>query len=127
MICGTAMQTTSTDIAVSLRDVSMTFPPAMQALKPATLDIPRGEFICFLGPSGCGKSTLLRIVAGLQKPTTGQVESSKLAYVFQDAHLLPWRNVLRNVALPLELTGLGKRDRTSAARAMLEQIELEDF
>jgi NitT/TauT family transport system ATP-binding protein len=123
------MVESTVDVAVSLRNVSMTFPPAMQALRPITLEIPRGQFICFLGPSGCGKSTLLRIIAGLQTPTGGETRKRKsdLAYVFQDAHLLPWRNVVRNVALPLELAGIGRYQRFSAARGMLEQIQLHEF
>jgi NitT/TauT family transport system ATP-binding protein len=88
-----------------------------------------GEFAAILGPSGCGKSTLLRIIAGLDKPTEGGVEiqpAAKIAYVFQDAHLLPWRNVLKNVALPLELMGTGAAERTRAAQAALEQVGLAD-
>src|ERR1700722_1700232 len=88
-----------------------------------------GEFVAILGPSGCGKSTLLRIIAGLDKATEGKVvlgNEAKIAYVFQDAHLLPWRNVLRNVALPLELLGIHKRQRLAAAEAALAQVGLSD-
>ncbi len=91
------------------------------------LEIAAGEFLALVGPSGCGKSTLLRLVAGLDQPQAGAIHVGSageesavagknyrrpkrirddIAYVFQDAHLLPWRNVLRNVALPLELKGV---------------------
>lgn len=82
-----------------------------------------------LGASGSGKSTLLRLIAGFDRPTHGRVTvggTSRVAYVFQDAHLLPWRNVLRNVALPLELSGIDKRTRESRAMAAIEQVELTD-
>src|ERR1700722_13481384 len=88
-----------------------------------------GEFVAILGPSGCGKSTLLRIIAGLDKATEGKVvlgNEAKIAYAFQEAHLLPWRNVLRNVALPLELLGIHKRQRLAAAEAALAQVGLSD-
>jgi NitT/TauT family transport system ATP-binding protein len=104
----------------------------VQALAGITLNVSPGEFVAILGPSGCGKSTLLRIVAGLDHPTSGSIgrgenfDTRSIAYVFQDAHLLPWRNVLRNVALPLELRGVGKTDRLEAAAQALEQVGLSD-
>lgn len=87
-----------------------------------------------LGPSGCGKSTLLRIIAGLDRASSGSIEftpsrqlkEGRIAYVFQDAHLLPWRNVLRNVALPLELMGVHRNERNEAAAVALEQVGLTD-
>jgi len=98
------------------------------AIDNLSLEIQVGEFVAILGPSGCGKSTLLRILAGLEKPSVGSVEISreKIAYVFQDAHLLPWRNVLRNAALPLELMGIDRTERGLAARESLEQVGLAD-
>jgi NitT/TauT family transport system ATP-binding protein len=98
------------------------------AIENLSLEIQPGEFVAILGPSGCGKSTLLRIIAGLERPSSGTIEigSGKIAYVFQDAHLLPWRNVLRNAALPLELKGAGRSERTAAAREALEQVGLAD-
>ncbi|MGD0770754.1 MAG: ABC transporter ATP-binding protein [Tepidisphaeraceae bacterium] len=98
------------------------------AIENLALEIGRGEFVAVLGPSGCGKSTLLRIMAGLERPSSGTVEirQGRIAYVFQDAHLLPWRNVLRNAALPLELMGMGRAERLSAAREALEQVGLAE-
>lgn len=88
-----------------------------------------------LGPSGCGKSTLLRLIAGLDAPTSGSVlvdgvparlRRAPVAYVFQDAHLMPWRTVLDNAALPLELAGVPRAERRKTARAVLVDVGLED-
>ena len=92
------------------------------------LQVAAGEFVSILGPSGCGKSTLLRMIAGLDQPTAGSVELDRrgIAFVFQDAHLLPWRTVLDNAALPLELMGVSRPRRLEAARGALQQIGLAD-
>jgi len=105
------------------------FDGGVTAIESLDLTVAPGEFAAILGPSGCGKSTLLRIVAGLDKPTGGRVEIAsgvRLAYVFQDAHLLPWRNVLRNVSLPLELMGVSRAKRLAAAKESLRQVGLAD-
>jgi NitT/TauT family transport system ATP-binding protein len=114
------------------------------AVQSLSLDIPPGQFIALLGPSGCGKSTLLRMIAGLDEPTEGRVDfgpkpaegstlhyssgrgDSRIAYVFQDAHLIPWRTVLRNVELPLELLDQSRHDRREASLAALAQVGLVD-
>jgi len=85
------------------------------------LEIAAGEFIAILGPSGCGKSTLLRMIARLVEPTAGRItiqpeEQFQTSFVFQDAHLLPWRTVLDNAALPLELMGVEREARYATAR-----------
>ncbi len=101
----------------------------MEAVAGISLSIGAGAFVSVLGPAGWGKSPLLRMIAGLDRPTSGGIEvdrSKSIAYVFQDAHLLPWRNVLRNVALPLELKGVGRAERLAAAREALEQVGLGD-
>jgi NitT/TauT family transport system ATP-binding protein len=93
------------------------------------LDVPTGEFLAILGPSGCGKSTLLRIIAGLDQPQAGKIDEAArdhIAYVFQDAHLLPWRSVLANVALPLEFTGVSKSERRDRAQEALGMVGLSD-
>ncbi len=99
-----------------------------------TLDITAGSFVALLGPSGCGKSTLLRIIAGLDRVDAGEVRLEaptgeahpRIAYVFQDAHLLPWRSVLENVTLPLELLGEDKSARRAEAMAALSKVGLSD-
>jgi NitT/TauT family transport system ATP-binding protein len=114
--------------AVALRAIRRTF-GAVTALDGVDLTIEEGEFVAIVGPSGCGKSTLLRAVAGLDKVDSGEVEvdRSGIAYVFQDAHLLPWRTVSRNVALPLELSARWRsRLNGDAVRLALSEVELSD-
>ncbi|HEY7090338.1 MAG TPA: ABC transporter ATP-binding protein [Tepidisphaeraceae bacterium] len=117
--------------AVELKGVRRVFDAdgePVEAIARLDLHINPGEFVAILGPSGSGKSTLLRIIAGLDKPDEGQVHVSTRtpAYVFQDAHLLPWRNVWRNVELPLELMGVGRSQRSQAAREAIENVGLSD-
>ncbi|HSP68212.1 MAG TPA: ABC transporter ATP-binding protein [Bryobacteraceae bacterium] len=94
------------------------------------LSIDAGEFLAVLGPSGCGKSTLLRMIARLSPPSGGRIVTDpsvfQTAFVFQDAHLLPWRNVLDNAALPLELMGVEREERRAKARAVLNRVGLAD-
>lgn len=91
---------------ISMSNVDMTFGNAPPTLSNINLSFQRGEFVSIIGPSGCGKSTLLRIVAGLVNPTAGTLnmdQSAEKAFVFQEPTLLPWRSVLGNIGLPLEL------------------------
>jgi len=116
-------------VAVDLRGVRREFPGGVVAVESMDLHIDAGQFVAILGPSGCGKSTLLRMIAGLDRPNSGSLqtsEHSKVAYVFQDAHLLPWRNVLRNVALPLELIGVSRSHRLEAATASIQHVGLTE-
>src|SRR5712671_6129762 len=88
-----------------------------------------GEFLAILGPSGCGKSTLLRLIARLAEPDAGHIAIEpdgrfQTGFVFQDAQLLPWRTVLGNAALPLELMGVPGTEREAKARAALDQVGL---
>lgn len=106
------------------------------ALGPVTFSVEPGEFVCLVGPSGCGKSTFLRIVAGLQPPSKGAAliddqpitaPTRRVAIMFQEANLMPWRTVIDNVALPLELTGVSRSERYRTARSLLPRLGLEDF
>jgi len=120
----------TTGLPVLLNDVRRVFPGGVAALDGVSFAVEPGEFVAILGPSGCGKSTLLRMIAGLDEPTSGSIQTGAqrgtVAYVFQDAHLLPWRNVLANVALPLELSRLPRPRRLERARQAIEQVGLAD-
>lgn len=105
------------------------FPGAPPVISGLNLQIDAGEFLAILGPSGCGKSTLLRMIARLADPDAGTITADpqpRTAFVFQDAHLLPWRNVLDNAALPLELQGVAREPRYAAARSVLAQVGLTE-
>jgi NitT/TauT family transport system ATP-binding protein len=109
----------------------------VEVLAGIDLAVPGSQFVALLGPSGCGKSTLLRLVAGLDTPDGGAVmvdgrplgrreHPEALAFVFQEAHLLPWRTLIGNVILPLELRGTGHGERKGRALHMLERVGLAD-
>ena len=117
-------------VALRLEGVRRVFDPQLVVIENLDLKIDAGEFLAILGPSGCGKSTLLRMIAGLSAPDAGRmiIEPAQLktGFVFQDAHLLPWRTVLDNAALPLELMGAGRDERYAQARAVLSQVGLAE-
>ena len=106
------------------------------ALEDIDLSIDEEEFVCILGPSGCGKSTLLRMMAGLEKPTSGTILAldkpvvnpiPEAQMVFQEYSLMPWRDVLSNVELGLEMRHVPKAERRKKAKEMLETFGLGDF
>jgi NitT/TauT family transport system ATP-binding protein len=116
--------------AVDVRGVSKVFgqgPEAVVALDGVDLQVQPGEFVCLLGASGCGKTTLLNVVAGLDAPTTGQVDLdvARPAVMFQEAALLPWLSAGRNVELPLRLAGVGRAARRRRAEELLALVRLE--
>ena len=106
------------------------------ALGPISFEVADDEFVCLLGPSGCGKSSLIRVLAGLLRPSAGaafcddQAIDRPLpgsAIMFQDTNLMPWRTVLDNIALPLELAGISTAERYRTVRELLPQLNLENF
>ncbi|MEV0705985.1 ABC transporter ATP-binding protein [Nocardia aurea] len=124
-----ATYTTDPDPALAFRNISMVFENGTAALRDIDITVRPGEFVSLVGPSGCGKSTLLRLAAGFEKASSGSVEvaTDHLGYVFQEATLLPWRTVLRNVELPAELAGVGRADRRAAAMDAIERVGLGGF
>ncbi len=125
---------------IQARDVSLTFRPKnrdpVTALQNLSLDIARGEFVSIVGPSGCGKSTFLNILLGLVRPDAGVMElngrriegpGQDRAMVFQEFGLLPWRTVLGNVELGLELKGVDAERRRRRAAELIDMAGLAGF
>jgi len=123
------METARDAPALSFQGVSMVFPDGTHALNETSFDVRPGEFVTVVGPSGCGKSTLLKIASGLNKATRGtvSVDRSRIGYVFQDATLLQWRNVLRNVELMAELEDMPKGERRDKALQAIKLVGLTGF
>jgi NitT/TauT family transport system ATP-binding protein len=96
-------------------------------LEDITLDVAPGEFVCLLGASGCGKSTLLNLVAGLDKPSAGTIETpgGRPALMFQEHALFPWLTAGKNIELALKLRGVPKQDRRGKAESLLELVRLK--
>lgn len=124
---------------LELRSVSKTFysrRSTTPALRDITLSVASGEFVCLLGPSGCGKSTLLNIIAGLEKPDSGQVlidhnpikgPGRDRVVIFQEAALFPWLNVQDNVAFGLAAAGLPRAEWAAIADRYLRLVRLGNF
>jgi NitT/TauT family transport system ATP-binding protein len=125
---------------VAIRGVSQHFGvdgASVPALEGIDLEVPDGQFVSVVGPSGCGKSTLLSLVAGLRLPSRGAVLCDgepvtapmprKVGMIFQEANLLPWLSAVDNVAFPLKLRRVPKRERLEAAARMLELTGLAGF
>ncbi|MEJ1162019.1 ABC transporter ATP-binding protein [Prosthecomicrobium sp. N25] len=122
---------------LAIRDVVKTFGP-VQALRGVSLDIPAGDFFCFLGPSGCGKTTLLRVIAGLEAADSGSVvlggrdlsavpaRLRDFGMVFQSYSLFPNMTAARNVGYGLECRGRPKAEIADRATAMLKLVHLSD-
>ena len=101
---------------------------AVVALDGVDLNVRAGEFVCVVGASGCGKSTLLNLIAGLEEATSGSVEvAGRATLMFQDAALLPWLTVSRNVELALRLRGVGRSERAARAADLLGAVHLGGF
>ena len=119
---------------VSLQGVDKRFDSGTQALAGVSLTVAPGEFVTLLGPSGCGKSTVLRLVAGLDLASAGRLEvpalrggAAEIAFVFQDATLMPWARVADNVWLPLRLAGQSRAQAQPRIDQALTTVGLSEF
>ena len=123
---GEKMTTNAGTTLLDFSGVSMTFPDGTRALDNVSLSVRAGEFVTVVGPSGCGKSTLLRIASNLESNTGGvcTVDRDSIGYVFQDATLMPWRTVVKNVELIAELHKVGKEERAILAAEAIDLVGL---
>ena len=126
---------------IEARDLSLTFEAAdtpVFALSHVDLSVADGDFVSLIGPSGCGKTTLLRVIADLERATSGTITVNGMTpdearrkraygYVFQAPALYPWRNIERNVALPLEVMGFAAAERRQRIARNLELVNLKGF
>ncbi len=119
---------------MAVRNLNAVFPNGnggLRALKDVSFEVYPQEFVCVLGPSGSGKTTLLRVIAGLLPPTSGEVIFTggrpRIGYVFQQANLMPWRDVLDNITLPLELDGVPKTEARTRAQELVDLVGLQGF
>jgi NitT/TauT family transport system ATP-binding protein len=120
---------------LAVKNLSVVFPDnngGLRALDNISFEVPPREFVCFLGPSGSGKTTLLRVIANLLQPTVGQVhfvrnQHPQIGMVFQQSNLMPWRSVMDNIKLPLELEGMGENKAKQKAQEMIELVGLRGF
>ena len=120
---------------LTVNDLSVVFPDnngGLRALEDISFEVCPQEFICFLGPSGSGKTTLLKTLAGLLAPSFGNVnfvqnQQPKIGMVFQQSNLMPWRTVMDNIKLPLELEGVGAEQSRIKAQEMIELVGLRGF
>ena len=121
---------------LTLRNLSAVFPDnngGLRALDGLSFDVQPREFVCVLGPSGSGKTTLLRIIAGLIRPTSGSLtfghvwKQPRIGMVFQQANLMPWRTVMDNIKLPLEVNHVEEQTARRNAQEMIELVGLQGF
>jgi NitT/TauT family transport system ATP-binding protein len=120
---------------LTIRDLSAIFPDSnggLRALEDISFDVHPREFVCVLGPSGSGKTTLLRILAGLISPTSGSFrfghgEKPSIGMVFQQSNLMPWRTVIENIKLPLEIKNVDDAQARARTQEMIELVRLQGF
>ncbi|MBB6484094.1 ABC transporter ATP-binding protein [Rhizobium lusitanum] len=133
--------TSSASSVVSARNLCLTYDTndgPVHALSNVDLDVRKGDFVSFIGPSGCGKTTFLRVIADLERKSSGDItvngmspEDARKAraygYVFQAAALYPWRTIEKNIALPLEIMGYDKAEQAKRIAQTLELVNLSGF
>jgi NitT/TauT family transport system ATP-binding protein len=126
--------TSSPELALQVKDLGVIFNDAsgvVHALEDLTFSLPANAFVSLIGPSGSGKSTLLRVLAGLVLPTHGNYQYNniqpKVGLVFQKANLMPWRRVMDNICLPLELQGIPKDSVRRRAQELIHLVGLDGF
>jgi NitT/TauT family transport system ATP-binding protein len=121
---------------VEVKGIGKTYDNGVEALRDVSIGFPQGQLTTLLGPSGCGKTTLLKIISGLIPRDAGEVfvkgqrvdgPGPERALVFQDFALLPWADVLRNVAFGLELRGVERKHREEIARQYIAEVGLKGF
>jgi NitT/TauT family transport system ATP-binding protein len=109
---------------------------SINAIEQISLDVPRGGFISLVGPSGCGKSTLLKMIGRLLPPSSGVIRyrnipqgevRPRLGVVFQESLLLPWRSILDNIMLPIDVMGLDRKSGADRARELMKMVGLAGF
>lgn len=120
---------TNSNEIVAFEGVSKTFPPRGEvALRDVSFSVARMEFVCIVGPSGCGKSTVLKIIAGLEKESTGVVRKPEnVSMVFQSGALLPWLNVYENVAFGLYAEDVSEEKMRAESLKYIEMMGLGEF
>lgn len=124
-------------MSLLLKEVTKVFEDSgLHAIRKVNLEIKDGEFICVVGKSGCGKSTLLNLIAGLEKPTEGQIlldgkpvtgPGADRVVMFQEHALFPWLNVIENVKFGMDIAGLPKQQQEEQALKYLELMQLSDY
>ncbi len=124
-------------MSLILKNVSKTFEDAKgDVLNNINLEIQNGEFVCVVGQSGCGKSTLLNLIAGLEKPTSGEIllngkrfdgPSANRVVMFQEHALFPWLNVIENVKFGMKLASLPANEQEETAMKYLRMMQLEEY
>lgn len=124
---------------LDVKNLNVTFPDdngGLQTLEEITFRVQEQQFVCVIGPSGAGKTTLLRVLGGFLQPTSGDVffrgrplcgPCREIGFVFQNANLMPWRTVLQNITLPLELYGVTNAEAETRARELIELVGLKGF
>jgi NitT/TauT family transport system ATP-binding protein len=125
----------SQTLILAIRNLSAVFPDnngGLRVLEDISFDVHPRQFVCVLGPSGSGKTTLLRILAGLVSPSSGtfmfgQGEQPSIGMVFQQANLMPWRTVIENIKLPLEVKRVEEASARAKASEMIELVGLQGF